>query len=365
VELPADGDPATLAPVSTSAATAATRACLEGVPVLVTGATGFVGRHLVPALCRRGARVRALTRRTSDLGRLGELGVEVASGDLEDPASLERAASGQRLVFHTAARVSDWAPREELLRVNVDGTRNLVAACQAAGVERLVHVSSLTVLGLPRDGALVDEQTPCATPPLDPYSESKLAGELLVREANGRRGLATTVVRPGVVWGPGDTTIMPRFAALLRRRRMVLVAGGANRVALSHVANLVEGLILAATTPAAAGRVYHVVDGEELTAREAIEGLAEALGTPPPRLSLPFPLVYGLAAAGELVARTLGRSAPPRITRFGVRLVACDCRYDRGAAQRDLGYRPLVPFREGMAALAVALAIAPPPGDNP
>jgi nucleoside-diphosphate-sugar epimerase len=329
---------------------------VTGPCALVSGATGFLGGRLAAALVARGWRVRALARPTSDVRALAALGVEIAPGDLDDAASLDRAAEGQRVVFHTAGRVSDWGPREAFFRANVEGTRRVVAACRRAGVERLVHVSSLTVLGLPRDGRTVDESTPPADP-RDPYSASKLEGERLAAGAHGA-GLAVTVVRPGVIWGPGDVTIVPRLAALLRRGALVLVDGGRNRIGLSHVDNLVAGMLLAAEAPAAAGRLYHLTDGEELTARAAIEAIAGVLGVPPPRRSLPFAAVLALAAVLEGAARLARRPRPPAMTRYGVRLVSCDCRYDLARERGELGYAPRVSFRDGVRALAGDPALA-------
>ncbi len=322
-----------------------------GTPVLVTGASGFLGGHLAGFLKRRGYRVQALVRATSDTRRLRPLGVELLTGDLADRDSLASLLRGKSVVFHCAARVTDWGPREAFFAVNRDGAASIVAAARAAGVQRLVHASSLTVLGLPRAGRMVDESTPPALGRLDPYSDSTRAGDYAVREAHGTGGLATVVVRPGVIWGPGDPHILPRVAALLRRRRMIYIGGSHNRVALSHVENLSLGLALAAEAPIAAGRVYHVIDGEELTARQVIDGLADGLGTPRPRLSLPFPVVYGLAALLEAGARMTGRRQPPLLTRYGVRLVASDCRYDGSRARQDLGYAPLVSFADGVSAL--------------
>ena len=324
----------------------------DGPVVLVTGATGFVGSRLVSALADRGHRVRALTRRATGLEALERPGVEVVRGDLGDPTALVRAAEGTRLVFHAAARVSDWGPREAFLAANVEGTRNLVAACRVAGVARLVHLSSLTVLGLPRDGRLVDEQTPPARPARgDFYTESKLEGETLVREAHGIGGLETTVLRPGAIWGPGDPNVVPRIVRLLRRGAMPYVGGGRNLVGLVHVENLVRGLLLAGSVPAAAGEVFHLTDGEEITAREAIDGIADALGVPRPRLSLPFPVVLAVAALVEGTARALRLRRPPSLTRYGARFVACHARYDLAKARRDLGWEPVVSFREGVAEL--------------
>ena len=324
----------------------------SGPAVLVTGATGFVGGRLVAALASRDRRVRALTRRSTGFETLEASGAEVVRGDLSDPASRVRAPEGVSLVFHAAARVSDWGPREAFLAANVEGTRNLVAACRVAGVARLVHLSSLTVLGLPRDGRLVDEQTPPARPaPGDFYTESKLEGETLVREAHGIGGLETTVLRPGAIWGPGDPNVVPRIVRLLRRGAMPYVGGGRNLVGLVHVENLVRGLLLAGSVPAAAGEVFHLTDGEEITAREAIDGIADALGVPRPRLSIPFPVVLAVAALVEGTARAARLRRPPSLTRYGARFVACHARYDLAKARHSLGYEPAVSFSEGVAEL--------------
>lgn len=323
-----------------------------GPVVLVTGATGFVGGRLVSALAERGHRVRALTRRTIGLETLRASGVEIVRGDLADPASLVRAAEGVGLVFHAAGRVSDWGPREAFLAANVEGTRNLVAACREAGVARLVHLGSLTVLGLPRDGRVVDERTPPEPPARgDFYTESKLEGERIVREAHGIGGLETTVVRPGAIWGPGDPNVVPRIVRLLRRGAMPYVGGGRNLVGLVHVDNLVRGLLLAGETEAAAGEIFHLTDDEEITAREAIDGIADALGVPRPRLSIPFPVVLAVAALVEGTARAARLRRPPPLTRYGARFVACHARYDLAKARRELGYAPAVSFREGAAEL--------------
>ena len=318
---------------------------------LVTGASGFLGGNLVAALCGRGVKVRALVRSTSDLRRLAGLGAEIVRGNVCDSASLREAARGQQVVFHTAAKVPDWGPRREFFRVNLDGTRNLVAACQDASVERLVHVSSMTVLGLPRHGAAVDEQSPYDPSPKDAYTASKIAAEEIVLAANGQRDLSTVAIRPGAIWGPGDPSITPRIAALLRRGRAVYIGRASNRLALSHVDNLILGLRLAAETPAAAGQVYHLTDGEPVTAREVIDGLAGLLGTARPRWSVPFFFIYAAAAALEGVARLLRRRSPPPFTRYGVRLMASDCRYHNRKAERELGFRPIVSFQQGLAAL--------------
>jgi nucleoside-diphosphate-sugar epimerase len=337
-----------------STAVEPTTALVTGISALVSGATGFLGGHLLAKLREQGFRVRALARRTSDSAGLIRSGVDIVEGDVADQQSLQRAMAGQQLVFHTAGKVSDWGSRREFWQANVEGTANVITACREAGVKRLIHVSSLTVLGLPRSGARVDEQTPVADSVNDFYTLSKIAGERLVREANGKGGLETVVIRPGVIWGPGDSTFLPRLTALLRRGRLVLIGGGANQLGLSHVENLSQGLILAAKKPAAAGQIYHLTDGEEITARTLFCELAAALGVAPPRFSLPFPVVYSLAALLEWTARLRNSVTPPVLTRYGVRLVACDSRYDISKAQTELSYRPLLTFRQGITTLIQA-----------
>lgn len=328
-----------------------TSALVTGNNALVSGATGFLGGFLLARLHEKGFRVRALVRRTRDCSGLSGSGIDLCEGDILDRPSLVRAMEGQQLVFHTAGKVSDLGNRREFWQANVEGTANVVSACLDVGVKRLVHVSSLTVLGLPRSSRWVDEKTPLARAARDPYTLSKIAAEKLVRGAHGKNGLETVVIRPGVIWGPGDPTFLPRFIALLRRGRLVLVGGGGNQLALSHVENLSQGIVQAALTPAAAGQVYHLTDGEEITARSAFSALARVLGVAAPRLSLPFAFVYFLAANMELFARWRGAANPPAFSRYGVRLVACDGRYDIGKAQKELGYLPSVTFSQGIAAL--------------
>jgi nucleoside-diphosphate-sugar epimerase len=323
-------------------------ALITGTRALVSGATGFLGGHLAKILHELGYRVRILVHKRHRVEHLLALGIDIVEGDLLDPASLARATAGQTLVFHTAGKVTDWGPRSEYFQVNADGTRNVIAACRESGVERLVHVSSLSVLGLPRSGVTLTEETPYPASLPDWYSQSKRAAEEAVRQANGEGGLATTVVRPGVIWGPGDITILPRLADLLRRRQMILIDGGRNLLGLSHIESLSRGIVLAAESPAAPGQIYHMTDGEEITSRQAVDALAGVMGVPRARLSLPYGAVYGIAALIEGAAHLTRRTTPPRMTRYGVRLVACHCRYDISKAKRDLGYKPTVAFREGI-----------------
>ena len=332
-------------------ANAPNTALVTGACALVSGATGFLGSRLAMMLAKRGYRVRALARPTSDLSRLSALGVEIVTGDVGDRDSLARAAAGQSVVFHTAGKVTDWGGAAEFMTVNRDGTANIIDVCLRAGVAHLVHVSSLTVLGLPRDGRMVDEQSPYAAAPPDPYTQSKIAAEKLVRAAHGQQGLATTVIRPGVIWGAGDMTIMPRIVALMRRGRMPCLGRGDNLLGLSHVDNLSLGCVLAAEKAVAAGQIYHITDDELITLHQALDAMADVFHVKRPQFHVPVRAAKTAAALVELAARLRGCSQPPAITRYGVRLLSCHCRYDISKARRELGYAPRVSFAEGVAKL--------------
>ncbi len=334
-----------------TAAAGPARALVTGTSALVSGATGFLGCHLLGRLHENGFLIRALARPTSTIEPRVRTEAEICVGDVLDRRSLRAAVSGQRLVFHTAGRVSDWGTRRDFWQTNVEGTANVISACREAGVKRLIHVSSLSVLGLPRCGKHVDENTSPDEAPRDFYSISKIAAEKLVREAHEYGGLETVIVRSGVIWGPGENPILSRLANLMRRKRFFLIDGGRNQIALSHVENLSQGLILAALTPAAAEQIYHITDGETITAHKAFSALAAVVGVEPPRVSLPFPIAHALAAALEWSARLRRATTPPALTRYGVRMVASDCRYDISKARNELGYNPGLTFEQGIGSL--------------
>jgi len=331
--------------------TASHPALVTGAGSLVSGATGFLGCRLAETLAGQGLRVRALARTTSDLTRLSRAGVGVDIGDVGDRRSLERAVEGREVVFHTAGLVTDWGNADEFMRVNRDGTANVIDACRRMGVKHLIHISSLTVLGLPRDGRRIDEESPYAAAPSDPYTQSKIAAEKLAQAAQDQRGLRITILRPGAIWGAGDTLFLPRLVALMRRGRMPCVGSGKNLIGLSHVDNLVQGCMLAMERPDRAGQIYHITDGEPVTLRQALDAIADAHQVARPRFSLPAWILLIAAAWAEQAARWRIGPQPPLITRYSVRMLASHCRYDIGKARRELGYQPRVTFSRGVAAL--------------
>jgi len=331
--------------------------------VFITGAGGFIGGKLAARLLADGRRVRALARRP--LPELERLGAEVVRGDLADLDSLQRGCEGVGTVFHVAGRVGVWGPPEEFFRVNFGGTQNVIAACRATGVRRLVHTSSPSVVYHGGDLSGVDESAPLCTAAPCAYPTSKAAAEKAVALAHGR-GLATVSLRPHLVWGPGDQNVIPRVRALARQGRLKVVGSGRNRVDCTHIANVVDAHLLAeralgfaqlpnpgsqTTLPAAGGRAYFITNGEPVVMWDWINELLRGLGEPEVTQHVSLGAAYRAGAVLETTWRLLRLKGEPPMTRFVAKELATDHWFDISAARRDLGYSPKVTMAAGTAEL--------------
>lgn len=314
---------------------------------LITGASGFIGLTLAALLGSRGTKVRALVRRSSRREGLERIGAELAVGDVTDPASLPAAVEGCDAVVHLAGLVKALS-RKEMLRVNVEGTRHVARACaQAARPPVLVLVSSLAAAG---PSTLARPRTEEDAPaPVSLYGESKLQAEEALREQGG---LEATVLRPPIVYGPGDKEVLP---SLLRMARLgvILKAGLADkRYCLVHVEDLCRGILAAAERGRRLGRagsegIYFLTDGGEHSWDDVGEAVCAALGRH--GLVLPLPEVAGLPVAlVSAVLATLTRR--PAILSFDkmreIRQVAWTCSSAR--AERELGWHPRFALAEGI-----------------
>jgi nucleoside-diphosphate-sugar epimerase len=316
----------------------------------VTGGSGFIGGALIERLRSEGWDVRALARSDSAEERVRERGAEPVRGDLDDHDSLRAGAEGSDTAFHAAAALGDWGDPAEFERINVGGTANVIAACRAAGVRRLVHVGTEAALMAGEPLVNVNEDAPLRPDSPALYSATKAKAELRVRAAN-RDGLETVVIRPRFVWGRGDTTLLPALTAMVRSGRFRWIGGGAHLTATTHVDNTVEGLWLGATK-APAGGVWFVTDGEPVVFREFVSRMLETQGVKPPEGSLPPAVARVAAPASERLWRLLGRGGHPPITRFAMWISSQECTIDISRAERDLGYRPVKTREEGLAELA-------------
>ena len=277
-----------------------------GVPdsAFVTGGSGFIGGRLLRRLADGGAKVRALARSDRSAAAVEELGAEPVRGDLDEVESMTAGAGGCDVTFHLAAHVAEWGTREDFEHGNVDGTRNALEASRSAGVRRFVHCGTEAAIlaGQALDGA--DESEPLRPDSPALYSATKAEAEQLVRAADGD-GIETVVVRPRFVWGAGDTTLLPEIVAGVEAGRFAWIDGGGNRTSITHVDNVVEGL-LAGAERGQGGEAYFVTDGDPVIFREFISELLRTQGVEPPSARCRA----GSRGASLAVANWPGRCCP-------------------------------------------------------
>ena len=318
----------------------------------VTGGSGFIGGALVRRLVADGWRVRALARSDASAKAVAANGAEAVRGDLDDIGSMAAGARGCDVTFHCAAHLGEWGTREEFERGNVQGTKNVLEAARRAGVHRFVHVGTEAALldGTPL--VMVDERAPLKPDSPALYSATKAQAEAAVLAASTPE-LETVVVRPRLVWGPGDTTVLPELVAAVKAGKFAWIGGGRHLTSTTHVDNVVEGLVLAAErgTP---GSVYFVTDGEPVEFRDFVTRWLATAGVDPGGRSLPAPLARAAAAAGEGIWRTLRLKGQPPVTRLGVWLSSLETTIDISRAREELGYAPVRGVDEGLAELASA-----------
>jgi dihydroflavonol-4-reductase len=313
--------------------------------VLVTGATGFTGGHLARALLRDGVDVAALVR-PSGLARASELqagGAEIRAGDLQDAASLSRAAEGCEVVYHIAATYREAGQSDSAYRrINVEGTRHLLDAARAAGVRRVVHCSTGGVHGHVEHPP-ADENAPLA--PGDVYQRSKLEAEQVAAEYGRQGRIEVVVARPIGIYGPGDLRFLKMFRGIARGR-FPMLGSGAVFYHLTYIDDLVRGFRLCADVPQAAGRTYLLTGPGYTTLKELVALIAEELQVAPPRLHFPVWPVWLAGALCEAVCVPL-RIDPPLFRRrvdFYRKSRAFTCR----RATEELGYNPAVDLRTGI-----------------
>jgi nucleoside-diphosphate-sugar epimerase len=317
--------------------------------ILVTGGSGFLASHLIRELQERGHAVRALVLPSSDTTQLEQAGVDIRTGDVRLPDTLAGAMSQVNAVFHLAAAIGVRCPLREYHAVNVTGTENVCRAALAAGVERLVHVSSTSVYeqGL---GEPVDETFPLA-PPRDPYAVTKAAGDSLVQRLIAEEHLSASIVRTSTIFGPGDHLNFGRIADRLLAGAGIVIGSGRNRVPVASVDDVVRGLVLVLGHEAAEGQIYNITDDSCPTQAELLREIAEELGAKMPRIHVPYGLLYGTAFLAERLAQVT-RSEHALVTRFGVLLYGADNRFAIDKARQELGYEPGVSLRQGVSAAA-------------
>ena len=309
--------------------------------ILVTGASGFTGSHLARRLLQKDHSVRVLVRPQSYIDEDLAGSAERIDGDLTRPSDCHKAVEGCDAVYHIAALYREEKNPKAFFDVNVDGTRNILEACKAFGVGRIVHCSTVGVHGHLKQ---VPGGEDAPFHPGDAYQRSKLEGELLALEYHRKHGLPVSVFRPTGIYGPGDLRLLKFFR--MARKRRPLIGNGKPHYHLTYIDDLVEGIILCGTHHDAVGEVFILGGPEAPTLREWYDTIAELLGVKPVGMRLP---VWPFLAAGavlELLFKPFGLQPP--LHRRSVHFFTHDRWFDISKAQRVLGYSPKVGLREGM-----------------
>lgn len=315
---------------------------------LVTGATGFVGRHLIRELVNRGMACRVLVRRAGDACELGRLpGVELREGDICEPETLAGLAANVRHVYHLAGAghvaAQSEASYQRFVRVNVDGTRNVVRACAEHGVRKLVHFSSTAAMGLIRKPLADENDRPV---PATPYQRSKLESERAALELGATLGVPTVVVRPCMIYGVGGAGEFRKIATLMRRGLFPRLGRGRNLTPLVHVSDVVQGAIKAAER-GRPGEVYLLTSARSIELDRMRDLIMSAWGARARYPYVPVWAMYAAAGAFEFWAALTGTT--PLATRRNIASTAWDREFSIAKARAELGYEPAMSFESGIA----------------
>ncbi|MBN1488575.1 MAG: NAD-dependent epimerase/dehydratase family protein [Phycisphaerae bacterium] len=318
---------------------------------LVTGATGLLGSHIVEQLRKRGRPVRVLVRPGSDIEWLKGQDVEFIEGDLNDKASLRRACEGAECVYHSAARVGDWGPWEDFVRITIEGTANLIDAATTAGVKRFVHISSISVYGhVDGEGLVLDERAPLGAKLYKwaYYSRAKVAAENLVWAAHREGRIRATVIRPSWLYGPRDRASIGRLVAAAREGKTKLIGAGDNRLNVVYAGNVAEAAIVAADSERAIGEAYNCSNDGVLTQEQYFNMIAAALGEPPVKKRVPYRIAHTAALILECIGHLFKLKKPPIVTRYAVWLIGRRCFFETKKAREHLGWQPTVRYEDGI-----------------
>src|SRR6266566_9607057 len=312
--------------------------------VLITGATGLLGGHLIQELQQRGDQIRALVLPVEEAEKLVAQGVEVVRGDVTDATTLAPAVKGIEIILHLAGMMGVDRPLADYRLVNVTGTENLYRAAQAAGVRRFVHTSSHTVYGLGHGRFLTEEDE--LRPDPDPYSITKAEGDHLMRRLMRKSDVQTVIIRPGTFFGPGDRLHFGRMAQRMKRGKGIVIGRGNNALPFCYVTDVARGFLLAASHEKAPGNVYNISNDHPLTQQEIFNAIADDVGGRRPVRHLPYlPIYYGGIVAEKVASIT---HTKPIVTRLGAMVFGTDNRHSVEKARRELGYEPKVDIREGI-----------------
>lgn len=318
--------------------------------LLVTGATGLVGGHVVDRALEKGISVRALVQRSSRIKRLQKLGVEWVTGSMTEPFSLKAALDRVTHVVHAAAKVGDWGDVKSYRQVNVQGLESfLEAASECDTLERFVHISSLGVYPV-GDHFGTDETQPLSKSGIDGYTLSKVEAEEELFRFVRQEQIPAVALRPGFIYGPRDRTVLPRIISRLRNGKARYIGDGSTLLNNTYVGNLVDAIFLALESDGHVGEAFNIRDPRLVTKREFFETVAELGGFAKPEKEVPLPVAKAVATGWEWLWRTIGKDEAPLLSQATVKFLGYNLDYSIDKARNELGYTPQVDFSDGMKA---------------
>lgn len=312
--------------------------------VVVTGATGFLGGVVSRRLTAAGHSVLATGRNVKAGEQLQAEGIAFRFANIEEPESLFDLCEGANAVVHCAALASPWGPRKRFYAVNVQGTEHVVQSCLKAGVSRLVHIStpSVYVDGKARYGVREDDILPR---PMNAYAETKRLAEEVVGAVSS--SLATVILRPRALIGPGDTVLLPRLIHALKTGRLPIIGSKEVQTDLTVVDNAAQAVLLALETNTVGG-TYNITNGEPLPLWDLVAQLCDDLDLQKPQRQMSYRFAWLLAAGLELTHRIRPSLGEPPLTRYSVALMGRTLTLDISSARQDLGYQPEVSIKHGL-----------------
>lgn len=372
----------TLAQFDAAEQTALAQLALRVQHAFVTGAGGFLGKAICLRLLAAGIKVTGFAR--GHYPELEALGVVMLQGDLVNKDLLQQAMQGCDIVFHVASKAGVWGDRDSYFCPNVKGAANVIAACKALKIDKLVYTSTPSVTFAGQDESGIDESTPYATRFLNHYAHSKAIAEKMMLDANqvgdmplenpdvtqvssqvttqatAPYALKTVALRPHLIWGPGDPHLVPRVLSRGRLGKLKLVGREDKLVDTIYIDNAAYAHVLAAlelcqAKPKCQGKAYFLSNDEPITMAEMINLILACDALPPVTKHVPQSVAYVVGAVLESVHYLLKKQEEPMMTRFVARQLSCSHYFDISAAKRDLGYRALVSINQGMARLKVSL----------
>jgi nucleoside-diphosphate-sugar epimerase len=315
--------------------------------VLITGATGLVGRHFARRAADAGYDVQAMVRGNSDRSALDGVSVRYVEGDLAQPETLPAALAEADIVVHAAAHVGDWGPAEKYRAINVVALEHMLLAVERQGrLRRWIQISSQGVY--PKGHHFgTDETVPPDLSGLDGYTQTKAEAEIVINRHIREHGLPAVILRPGFIYGPGDRHALTRIVEKIQAGKMKFLGPGDKVLNNTSVDNLCDAILLAMEKPGILGETFNIRDERLVTREEFINTVADYLGKPHPR-HVPERVGRALVGPIETIARLRGRQTPPLLTRAQIKFMTLNLDFSIAKAKRMLGYRPRVDFRDGI-----------------